>query len=131
MPATPMAFGSRRSMPRPLDRGPTYVTRVDPADGASGVFRDACVMLKLSAPADPATLSGDTFRIEDPDGAVPARLRISPDRLVLIWTAERLLAPGVAHVVHSSGLRDTRGQEVAPHESCFIPCDLISSDWPP
>jgi hypothetical protein len=126
-----VTMAGRRSAQRQSDGGPTYFTRVDPADGADGVFRDACVLAKLSAPADPTTLSADTFRIEDPDGIVPARLRISPDRLVLIWAADRLLVPGVAHVVHSSGLRDAHGQEVVPHQSAFTPCDLISTDWPP
>ena len=124
------AWGSRRSQ-RPPDSGPTRITRIDPADGADGVFRDACVMVRLSAPADPTTLSLSTFRVEDRDGAVPARLRLSPDRLVLIWMAERLLAPDVAHIVHSDGLRDARGQAVTPHRSRFISCDLISTDWPP
>jgi hypothetical protein len=126
-----VASGSRRSPQRPTDSGPTHITCIDPADGADGVFRDACVMVRLSAPADPTTLSPSTFRVEDREGTVPARLRLSPDRLVLIWMADRLLAPGVAHIVHSDGLRDARGQEVAPHRSRFIPCDLISTDWPP
>ena len=125
------ALGNRRSPQRPADSGPTRITRIDPADGADGVFRDACVMVRLSAPADPTTLSLSTFRVEDRDGAVPARLRLSPDRLVFIWMADRLLVPGVAHIVHSDGLRDARGQAVAPHRSRFIPCDLISTDWPP
>jgi hypothetical protein len=127
----PTEIGSRRATQRPSDCGPTYVMRIDPADGADGVFRDACVLARLSAPADPATLSTITFRIEDPDGTVPARLRLSPDRLILIWAAERLLAPGVAHVIRSSGLLDAHGQEVLPHQSSFVPCDLISTDWPP
>jgi hypothetical protein len=122
---------SRRPTQRPSGCDPTYVIRIDPADGADGVFRDACVLAKLSAPADPATLSTTTFRIEDPAGTVPARLRLSPDRLILIWAAERLLVPGVAHVVRSSGLLDAHGKEVLPHRSCFIPCDLTSTDWPP
>jgi hypothetical protein len=126
-----VTMAGRRSTQRLSDGGPTYITRIDPADGADGVFRDACVLAKLSAPADPTTLSTHTFRIEDPDGIVPARLHISPDRLVLIWAADRLLVPGVAHVVLSSGLRDAHGQEVVPHQSAFIPCDLISTDWPP
>lgn len=121
----------RRTLRRALDEGPTRIARIDPDDGAHGVFRDASVLAQFSAPADPRTLSPETFRIEDGDGVVPARLRLSPDRVVLIWTAERLLAPGVEHVVHVSGVRDTLGQAVEPHESRFVPCDFVSTEWPP
>jgi hypothetical protein len=127
----PPALTGWRSTRRVLDCGQTRIERIDPSDGADGVFRDACVMAWLTAPADPATLSSSTFRIEDDQGPIPARLRLSPNRLVLIWMAERLLVPGVAHVVHSDGLRDTHGGAVAPHCSRFMPIDLISTDWPP
>jgi hypothetical protein len=121
----------RRTLRRALDEGPTRVARVDPCDGACGVFRDASVLAQFTSPADPDTLSSETFRIEDHDGVVPARLRLSPDRVVLIWTAERLLKPGVEHVVHVRGVRDTLGQVIEPHESRFFPCDFVSTEWPP
>ncbi len=105
-----------------------YIERIDPEDGASTVFRDACVLARFTSPADPASLSGSTFRIEDDQGPVPARLCLSPDGRVLVWAAERLLAPGVEHVIHASGLRDLGGRPVAPHHSCFVPCDLKSTD---
>jgi hypothetical protein len=113
-----------------LDDGPPRVESIDPRDGASGVFCDACVMARLSSPADPETLSAETFVIEDHEGVVPARLRLSADRRVLVWIAARPLAPGVAHVVRLSGLRDSSGQELAPHRSQFVPCELRSTDWP-
>ena len=120
----------RRTLRRALDEGPTRVARIDPGNGAHGVFRDACVLAQFSAPTDPGSLSAQTFRIEDREGVVPARLRLSPDRVVLIWTAERLLAPDVEHVIHVSGVRDMLGQAVEPHESRFVPCDLVSREWP-
>ena len=45
--------------------GPCEMVRVDPANGAVGVFRDAQVMVAFSRPLDPATLSARSFRVED------------------------------------------------------------------
>ncbi len=130
MNATRATAGLRWRPAQPLlDDGPTRVASIDPSDGASGVFCDACVMARLSAPADPATLSPETFMIEDDSGVVPARLRMSADRRVLIWIATRPLAPGVPHVVRLAGLRDARGRPVAPHRSQFVPCELKSTNW--
>jgi hypothetical protein len=109
----------------------THVEIVDPEDGSRSVFRDACVLVRLSAPADPASLSSATFCIQDPAGVVPATLRLSPDRRILIWRADRPLVPGVEHVVQAQGVRDACGRPVAVHRSRFVPCDLASTDWPP
>lgn len=116
-------------MDRALKYGPPLVLRVDPRDGATGVFRDAPVVACLSHAADAASVSPATFRVEEEGGgAVPGRLSLSPDRAVVIFTAGRLLRPGVAHVVTAEGLRDARGLVVRPHSSRFVPCDLVASD---
>jgi len=117
------------TLPPAPPEGPAWVMRVDPGDGATGVFRDAPVLACLSHPADAATVHG--FRVEETGGAaVPGEVLLSPDRRLLIWTASRLLAPGVEHLVTASGLRDHRGREVAPHRSRFVPCALARSDVP-
>ena len=54
--------------PPPFDDGEPLVVRVDPADGASGVFRDAPVIVSLSQPADAATVGPASFRVEAGDG---------------------------------------------------------------
>lgn len=111
--------------------GPAWVTRVDPGDGATGVFRDAPVLASLSHPADAATVHGGSFRVEEPGGvAVPGEVLLSPDGRLLIWTAARLLAPGVEHLVTADGLKDHRGRDVAPHRSRFVPCALARGDVP-
>jgi hypothetical protein len=108
---------------------PPTVLRMDPRDGATGVFRDAPVVVSLSHGADARTLGPETFRVEEAGrGPVPGRLRLSPDGSVLIWKAERLLTAGVEHVVTACGVRDARGREVAPHRSRFVPCDLVMDD---
>jgi hypothetical protein len=112
-----------------LKFGPPLVLRVDPRDGATGVFRDTPVVACLSHAADAASLSPETFRVEEEGGhAVPGRLSLSPDRAVVIFTAGRLLQPGIAHVVTARGLRDARGLPVRPHSSRFVPCDLVIGD---
>lgn len=116
---------------RILENESTRIEVIDPADGAHTVFRDTCVMARFSTPADPASLSSATFRIEDDDGIVPATLRLSPDRRVLIWKADRPLVPGMKHVVQAHGLRDAQGRPMTSHSSHFVPCDLASTDWPP
>jgi hypothetical protein len=129
-PAT-IALRSRRVPPNAADGDLPRIEHIDPQDGACGIFTDAVVMARLSHPADPATLTTGTFRIEDADGPVPARLRLSPDRTVLLWSAERPLRPGVEHVVSAEGIRDQRGQVVASHRSRFVPCEMASGDFPP
>jgi hypothetical protein len=117
---------------RALKAGPAFVLRVDPRDGATGVFRDAAVVACLSHAAEPASVSAQTFRVEETGaGAVPGRVTLSPDRAVVVWTARRLLTPGVEHVVTADGLRDARGRTVAPHSSRFVPCDLVLADLCP
>lgn len=119
-----LAFGG------PPDDGSPWVVRVDPWDGAAGVFRDAPVVVRFSHPADPASLSAETFGIRDPEGPVPGHLRFSPDGHVVIWRADGLLTPGVLHFVVAAGLRDLRGREVTPHLSRFVTCDMVRHDVP-
>ena len=116
--------------PAPPER-PAWVTRVDPGDGATGVFRDARVLACLSHPADAATVHRGSFRVEESGGAeVPGELMLSPDGRLLIWIAARLLMPGVEHLVTADGLRDSRGRQIAPHRSRFVPCALARDDVP-
>jgi hypothetical protein len=119
-----------RSAP-PITEGPAWVTRVDPGDGATGVFRDTPVIACLSHPADAATVHSGSFRVEESGGApVPGDVLVSPDGRLLIWTASRLLVPGIEHVVTADGLKDHRGRAVEPHRSRFVPCALARDDVP-
>jgi hypothetical protein len=111
----------------PGDR-PARVTRIDPADGATGVFLDDPVVATLSHPADLASATAQTFRVSDDAGDVPGHLRSSPDARVLVWTPQRPLRPGVQHTVTIAGLRDLRGRAMAPHASRFAPCRFSASD---
>jgi len=110
---------------------PCLVLRVDPADGVAGVFRDAPVAVRLSQPADPASISSQTVRVQDPDGDVPGFVHLTKDACVVIWRGQRLLLPGVLHFVVLSGLRDARGTAVASHMSRFVPCSLTWRDLDP
>lgn len=111
-----------------LGEPPPSVTRMDPPDGVTGVFRDALVVASLSHPLDHSSVCSRTFRVEDQVGAVPARLMLSPDGRVLIWRGRRLLVPNVEHHVILSGLRDAQGRDVIPHRSRFVPCDVFWID---
>jgi hypothetical protein len=116
-------------MDRAMKPGPPLVLRIHPRDGATGVFRDATVVACLSHAADASTVGPDTFRVEEPDGApVPGRVSLSADRALVIWTAGRLLTPGVEHVVRAEGLRDVRGLPLDACTSRFVPCDLVYDD---
>jgi hypothetical protein len=101
---------------------------MDPSDGAVCVFRDSSVVAHFSRPLDAATVSAQTFRVWDDQGAVPGRLRLSPDGSVLMWEPDAPLAAYVHHFVISTGLRDARGREVAHHLSRFLTCDLMRRD---
>jgi hypothetical protein len=126
------ALRSGAASPPPFDEGEPLVVRVDPADGASGVFRDTPVIVSLSQPADAATVGRESFRVEAGGRTeVEGRIRLSPDGAVLIWTAARPLAPGVVHFVAIRGVCDRRGVPVKTHVSRFVPCDLALSDLMP
>ena len=107
---------------------PVRILRVDPKDGATGVFRDAPVVASLSHPLQASSVTTEAFAVEDEGGAVPGRAALSADGRCVVWRAERLLVPGVAHRVKVAGLRDVRGRTMAPHQSGFVPCDLTLSD---
>jgi Bacterial Ig-like domain len=111
--------------------GPTLpsVLRVNPEDGAVGVFRDAPVIVSLSHPVEPRSLTPEALRVEASDGVVvEGRVTASPDGAVLIWTAAGGLTPGAVHFVATRGLRDRRGLEFKPHVTRFVPCDLTLTD---
>ena len=112
----------------PGDR-PARVVRIDPADGATGVFVDDPVVATLSHSADVGWTTADAVRVTDDIGEVPGRLRFSPDARVLVWTPQRPLRPGVEHTVTIAGLRDLRGREMAPHASRFVPCPFAARDF--
>jgi hypothetical protein len=117
------------SIPPPFDEGEPLVVRVDPADGASGVFRDTPVIVSLSQPADASSVSRESFRVEAGGRThVEGSIRLSPDGAVLIWTAARPLAPGVVHFVAVRGVCDRRGVPFKPYVSRFVPCDITLSD---
>lgn len=96
-----------------------WVVRVDPADGASGVLGDAPVVVTLSHPADPASLSARTVRIREGALPLPGHIALSPDGCVLMWMPDLPLQAGIEHVLEVSGLCDRRGREVRPHRSAF------------
>ncbi len=104
------------------------VARVDPRDGATQVLRDAPVILRISQPLDPESLSLETVSVEDDDGTVPGWVRLSPDSFVVIWGGDRPLRAFMLHFVVARGLRDRRGRPVHPHWSRFVPCDLARED---
>jgi len=110
------------------DDSAARVLRVDPRDGAAGVYRDAPVVIRLSHPADPESLSSETVFVQDPEGSLPGSLERSPDGQVVIWRGQRPFVPGVLHFVVASGLRDRRGRGVPKHVSRFVPCDLARDD---
>jgi hypothetical protein len=121
--------GTLRAGAVPGDAEAPMVLRVNPEDGAVGVFRDAPVIVSLSHPVDPASLTPDAVRVETSDGAVvEGRVSPSPDGAVLIWTAARTLTAGTVHFVALRGLRDRRGLDLKPHVTRFVPCDLTLSD---
>ena len=129
---TPVLRGALRpggSAPPPFDESEPLVLRVDPADGACGVFRDTPVIVSLSQPVDAATVGRDSFRVEaGGQTVVEGGIRLSPDGAVLIWTAARPLAPGVVHFVAVRGVCDRRGVPVKTHVSRFVPCDIALAD---
>lgn len=104
------------------------VALVEPDDGATGIFCDAPVALRISSPVDPRSLTAETLCVQDPQGCVPGRVQASGDGCLVFWQPERLLQPDVLHFVVVRGLRDRRGRPVAPHFSRFVPCGLARKD---
>jgi hypothetical protein len=107
---------------------PVRVLYLDPRDGATGVFRDALVVASLSHALEASSVTAEAVAVEDEGGTVPGRAELTPDGRCVVWRAERLLAPGMAHRVTVAGLRDVRGRTMSPHRSRFVPCDLTYRD---
>jgi hypothetical protein len=107
---------------------PPRVLRIDPSEGAVGVFRDTPVVALLSHCADRHSLDAHVLVVTDESSRVPGRVILSPDGLVLVWQPDRLLKAGVPHEVQCAGLRDLRGREIASLYSRFVPCDLTWTD---
>ena len=110
---------------------PSRVLRIDPPDGARGVFRDTPIVACLSRAIDARTASTETFAVMDEQGAVPGGIWTSLDGRIVVWTPGRLLAAGSLHSVRLSGLRDVHGREVSVHESVFVPGPVGLDDLPP
>lgn len=113
------------------DRAGARVLRVDPPDGARGVFRDAPVVACLSRPADTRTVSPETFVVMDDEGAVPGGVWTSLDGRVVVWTPGRLLSAGKLHCVRLAGVRDVHGRDLRVHESAFVPGNFSLNDLSP
>jgi hypothetical protein len=107
------------------------VVHVDPPDGARGVFRDAPVVASFSRPADPRTVTPETFVVMDEHGGVPGGVWTSLDGRVAVWTPARLLSSGALHCVRLAGLRDQQGGAITVHESAFVPGNLALGDLAP
>jgi hypothetical protein len=113
------------------ERTPSRVLRVDPPDGARGVFRDAVVVACLSHGADASTVSPETFLVFDEQGAVPGGVWTTLDGRIAVWTPRRLLSAGKLHCVRLAGLRDRHGRDIPVHESAFVPCEVSLKDLLP
>ncbi len=107
------------------------VVRVDPPDGARGVFRDAPVIACFSRPVDRHSVSPDTFLVLDEEGDVPGDVWTSLDGRVAVWTPSRLFAPARVHCVRLAGVRDFKGRDLSVHESAFVPGLLALGDLGP
>jgi Bacterial Ig-like domain len=112
---------------RDADRVPAVVS-VNPGDGATGVFRDSPVAVRLSTPVDPGTLGPSTLRVQEVTGPVPGHLALCADAQLVVFQPARWLRPHVIHFVIVSGLTDRRGRSVRPHWSRFVPCSFTHQD---
>jgi hypothetical protein len=107
------------------------VVHIEPPDGARGVFRDTPVVASFSRPADPGTITLETFVVIDDDGPVPGSVWTSLDGRVAVWTPSRLLTAGMLHRVRVGLLRDAQGRALRLHESTFVPGHLALGDLAP
>jgi hypothetical protein len=108
---------------------PTWVVKVDPGDGSSFVLRDTPVLVRLSAPVNPASVTHRSVRVVDASGPVPAELSLSADERVVIWCPQRLMAPSIEHELVVCGLLDRQGRPVPNYTSRFFPCGLARGDF--
>lgn len=127
-PAAAARPSLRVSAPAREDEVPTRVLRIDPADGAVGVFGDAPVVAVLSRPVDRWSVTGESFAVTRDAEPVAGSVGASPDGHAIVWTPACPLCAGVEHRVRAAGLRDSRGRPVTAHESGFVPCDMTLSD---
>ncbi len=113
---------------RPDATRPPAVVYVNPGDGATGVFCDSPVAVRISTALDPRTVNADTLRVQEASGPVPGRLALCGDAHLIVFHPARFLTPDILHFVIVSGLVDRHGRSVRPHCSRFIPCGLGHHD---
>ena len=92
---------------------PTVVS-VTPPDGAVQVSPATSVVLRVSAPVDPATLTAEAVTLASAAGPVPATLELLPDRRSVVLRPDDLLPEDTTlTLTATAALRDTFGGALA------------------
>jgi methionine-rich copper-binding protein CopC len=90
------------------------VTTTSPADGATGVARGATVTATFSRSMDPATLTGSTFTLTGPSGAVAATVAYDDTSRTATLTPSAPLAYSAAYTARiTTGARAADGTPMA------------------
>jgi hypothetical protein len=90
------------------------VTATSPVDGATGVAVGSAETATFSEPMDPATLTGSTFTLSGPGGAVPASVGWNAGTATATLTPDSPLTTGAVYVAAvTTGATDVAGNPLA------------------
>jgi large repetitive protein len=103
------------------DATPLTVTLVSPASGSTAVPVNAQVVVQLSKPVDPVSVSNDRNAVVVSTGGspVPGTVSVSGDSLTLTFAPTNPLLAGTVYTVAVSGFTDLTGKLVTPFSSLF------------
>ena len=103
--------------------GPTVT--VSPMDTATGIPLNAQVIVMLSAPIDPTTVTQNSIQLMN--GATPVAGTVSePNNQELIFKPTSPLAAGITYTVNVSGFTDANGNAVVPSSTTFTTGAAVS-----
>ncbi|MGN6593989.1 MAG: Ig-like domain-containing protein [Terriglobales bacterium] len=106
------------------DTTPPSVTSATPPDGATGVPLNAVVVLQLSQPLDPTTVSSSSLGLSP---AVAGTVSLNGGGTLLQFTPSAGLAPNTTYTVTAGGVADESGNALPPYEASFTTAGTVLS----
>jgi len=105
---------------------PLTVTSVSPANAATGIPLNAQVIVMLSAPIDPTSVTQNSIQLKN--GVTPVAGTVSVvNAQEITFAPTSALAASTLYTVNISGFKDANGNAVTPYSSSFTTGTLAST----
>src|SRR5262249_17502778 len=101
------------------DTAAPQVVTVSPPSGATGVPVNGVVVIRISEPLNPLTVTAAAVTLSGPGAAIPTALTLSDSNQVLTIDPTANLVGSTTYTVQLNGLRDVAGNALPPFTSTF------------